>query len=288
MMSQDLAQPPMPPMSDSSIFPSVGGARPAIGAIPSGASNLGIYTTTRTRSHSDPPSSQWGAALPPAIRPSPTHGQGNNNLPPMNLPSVNPNILSGPEINLVGGSLWGDAIDPTLGGFGAPSGHRARSVGDGNNRRGHIRNARSEDSTFRIPELDNNGRLYTAPDGSLAPPAMSVPSSMPADMDDGGVGPRRRGHERTGSGSHRPSPYHSPHASPRMLPSDDNANYGGINLNRPVERVHVTTPATREASSNRRTAQANFRCPVPGCGSTFTRHFNLRGKSLVVKQEDED
>ncbi|KAH7341791.1 hypothetical protein B0J17DRAFT_567200 [Rhizoctonia solani] len=61
-----------------------------------------------------------------------------------------------------------------------------------------------------------------------------------------------------------------------MLP-DDSGSYGGITLTKPVERVHVTTPATREASSNRRTAQANFKCPVPGCGSTFTRHFNLRG-----------
>lgn len=132
-------------------------------------------------------------------------------------------------------------------------------------------------SYHRSPELDQNGRLYTAPDGSLAPPSMSVPSSVPADVDEGGVGPRRRGHERAGSGSHRASPYHSPHASPRMLPGDDNSSYGGINLSKPVERVHVTTPATREASSNRRTAQANFKCPVPGCGSTFTRHFNLRG-----------
>ncbi|KAG8687277.1 hypothetical protein FRC09_013590 [Ceratobasidium sp. 395] len=288
VLSQDLAQPPMPPMppvpsmSDSNIFPSIGGARPAIGAIPPGTPSLGIYTT-RTRSHSDPPSSQWGAALPPAIRPSPTHGQGNSNgLPSMVLPSVNPNILSGrvPDMSIgtLGGSLWDNAIDPMLGGLSPPSGPRARSVGDGSSRRGH-RITQSEDvsSSFRIPELDQNGRLYTAPDGSLAPPSMSVPSSVPADMDEGGVGPRRRGHERSSSGSHRASPYHSPHASPRLLPGDDNANYGGFNLTKPVERVHVTTPATREASSNRRTAQANFKCPVPGCGSTFTRHFNLRG-----------
>ncbi|QRV75029.1 C2H2 zinc finger [Ceratobasidium sp. AG-Ba] len=281
LISQDLAQPPMPSMSDTSIFPSIGGARPAIGAIPSGASNLGVYTT-RTRSHSDPPSSQWGAALPPAIRPSPTHGQGNGiGLPSINVPGVNPNILSNgrPDVALsMGNSLWDStAIDPMLGGLGPPTGQRARSVGDGNSRRGHIRNVRSEDvsSSFRIPELNGqNGQMYTV-DGSLAPPSI-VPSSAPAD-DEGGVGPRRRGHERTGSGSHRTSPYHSPHASPRMLPGDDNSNYGGFTLNKPVERVHVTTPATREASSNRRTAQANFKCPVPGCGSTFTRHFNLRG-----------
>jgi hypothetical protein len=27
----------------------------------------------------------------------------------------------------------------------------------------------------------------------------------------------------------------------------------------------------------RRINDAKFQCPVPGCGSTFTRHFNLKG-----------
>ncbi|CAE6435964.1 unnamed protein product [Rhizoctonia solani] len=265
--------PSMPSLSDSSIFPQITGPRPALGSIPSGASNLGVYTT-RSRSHSDPPSSQWGAALPPAIRPSPTHGQGSPQMQ-FGMPSVNPNnILANrvPDLNVgVGGSLWDNAIDPILG----ISGQRARSVGDANgNRRGHIRNTRSEDVSAILRGQDMH--MYSVSDGSLAPPSMSVPSSATAD-DEGGVGPRRRGHERTGSGSHRASPYHSPHASPRALPGDDNVSYGGITLTKPVERVHVTTPATREASSNRRTAQANFKCPVPGCGSTFTRHFNLRG-----------
>ncbi|KAJ1307506.1 hypothetical protein OPQ81_001605 [Rhizoctonia solani] len=223
-----------------------------------------------------PPASQWGAALPPAIRPSPTHGQGSPQIP-LGMPSVNPSSIMGnrvPDLNLgVGGSLWDSAADPIFN----VSGQRGRSVGDSNgNRRGHMRNARSEDvsAALRGPDM---GQLYTVSDGSLAPPSMSVPSSIPSDLDEGGVGPRRRGHERSGSGSHRASPYHSPHASPRALPAEENVSYGGITLTKPVERVHVTTPATREASSNRRTAQANFKCPVPGCGSTFTRHFNLRG-----------
>lgn len=230
---------------------------------------LGVFTT-RSRSHSDPPSSQWGAALPAAIRPSPTHGQGPQ------PPSIPPGMLGTrvPDINVgVGGSVWDNAIDPILGTLG-PAVHRARSVGDAHgNRRGHIRNARSDDmsSAYRIPDLP------FMVDGSLAPPAISVPSSVP-ELDEGGVGPKRR-HERSNSAS-RPSPYHSPHHSPRLLPDDP--AYGGITLTRPVERVHVTTPATREASSNRRTAQANFKCPVPGCGSTFTRHFNLRGASFTV------
>jgi uncharacterized Zn-finger protein len=44
-----------------------------------------------------------------------------------------------------------------------------------------------------------------------------------------------------------------------------------------VERQQVTTSATQMASASRRRNEAHFVCPVPGCGSTFTRRFNLRG-----------
>ncbi|KAH7874621.1 hypothetical protein F5879DRAFT_929990 [Lentinula edodes] len=44
-----------------------------------------------------------------------------------------------------------------------------------------------------------------------------------------------------------------------------------------VEKQQVTTSATQLASASRRRNEANFACPVPGCGSTFTRRFNLRG-----------
>ncbi|KAF8894038.1 hypothetical protein BD779DRAFT_1504905 [Infundibulicybe gibba] len=44
-----------------------------------------------------------------------------------------------------------------------------------------------------------------------------------------------------------------------------------------VEKQQVTTSATQLASASRRRNQAHFVCPVPGCGSTFTRRFNLRG-----------
>lgn len=44
-----------------------------------------------------------------------------------------------------------------------------------------------------------------------------------------------------------------------------------------VSKQNVTTTATAEASERRRKTDANFACPVPGCGSTFTRHFNLKG-----------
>ncbi|TEB38252.1 hypothetical protein FA13DRAFT_1612789, partial [Coprinellus micaceus] len=44
-----------------------------------------------------------------------------------------------------------------------------------------------------------------------------------------------------------------------------------------VEKQQVTTSATQIASASRRRNEAHFVCPVPGCGSTFTRRFNLRG-----------
>ncbi|KAF6761259.1 hypothetical protein DFP72DRAFT_35787 [Ephemerocybe angulata] len=44
-----------------------------------------------------------------------------------------------------------------------------------------------------------------------------------------------------------------------------------------VEKQQVTTSATQLASASRRRNEAHFVCPVPGCGSTFTRRFNLRG-----------
>ncbi|WWC70257.1 uncharacterized protein I206_104207 [Kwoniella pini CBS 10737] len=44
-----------------------------------------------------------------------------------------------------------------------------------------------------------------------------------------------------------------------------------------VAKQKVTSVATEVASTSRRTNSGVFRCPVPGCGSTFTRHFNLKG-----------
>ncbi|TFK49692.1 hypothetical protein OE88DRAFT_1632522 [Heliocybe sulcata] len=45
----------------------------------------------------------------------------------------------------------------------------------------------------------------------------------------------------------------------------------------PVAKQNVTTHATKDASERRRKGEANFVCPIPGCGSTFTRGFNLKG-----------
>jgi hypothetical protein len=52
-----------------------------------------------------------------------------------------------------------------------------------------------------------------------------------------------------------------------------------------VEKQQVTTSATQAASASRRRNEANFQCPVPGCGSTFTRRFNLRGMFWRLDRE---
>ena len=44
-----------------------------------------------------------------------------------------------------------------------------------------------------------------------------------------------------------------------------------------IPKVNVTTGRTANASHRRRKQDANFACTVPGCGSTFTRGFNLKG-----------
>jgi len=45
----------------------------------------------------------------------------------------------------------------------------------------------------------------------------------------------------------------------------------------PIAKQNVTTGRTANASIKRRKQEATFACPVPGCGSTFTRGFNLKG-----------
>jgi hypothetical protein len=45
--------------------------------------------------------------------------------------------------------------------------------------------------------------------------------------------------------------------------------------------TNVATTATADASMKPRINDAKFLCPVPGCGSTFTRHFNLKGMSFT-------
>jgi hypothetical protein len=114
------------------------------------------------------------------------------------------------------------------------------------------------------------------------------------------------------SNSPRPSPYPSPSASPRVrydeLPNvalsgrqapllhsvDMDTGLGNMSMMQPAEaqmamqtpvmvsKPNVTTGRTANASHKRRKQEATFSCPVPGCGSTFTRSFNLKGARLMV------
>jgi hypothetical protein len=80
-------------------------------------------------------------------------------------------------------------------------------------------------------------------------------------------------------------------SSPPSPSQDTLSNQGGAGANHypsstgrrlppimQVEKQQVTTSATQLASASRRRNEAHFVCPVPGCGSTFTRRFNLRGR----------
>ncbi|KAJ4477468.1 krueppel-like factor 16 [Lentinula aciculospora] len=58
---------------------------------------------------------------------------------------------------------------------------------------------------------------------------------------------------------------------------------GGSNVSLVVSKPNVTTGRTAKASHNRRKQEATFVCPIPGCGSTFTRSFNLKGALLVIE-----
>jgi hypothetical protein len=105
--------------------------------------------------------------------------------------------------------------------------------------------------------------IFTQPPSTMASPDSSTPSTVtslpsavpPITPDDGEDSP---GGDRSGS------PF-TPGSVPRLPPIMQ------------VEKVQVTTTATQAASASRRRNEAHFVCPVPGCGSTFTRRFNLRG-----------
>ncbi|KAJ7126714.1 hypothetical protein C8R44DRAFT_616997 [Mycena epipterygia] len=87
-------------------------------------------------------------------------------------------------------------------------------------------------------------------------------------------GPLGGGSNRGGASSQWPSPYRNPNVSSQ--PRYDNLPDVGDGAPIIVSKQNVTTVRTSKASHNRR-KQAAFICPVPGCGSTFTRSFNLKG-----------
>ncbi|KAJ7017401.1 hypothetical protein C8F04DRAFT_1017795 [Mycena alexandri] len=97
----------------------------------------------------------------------------------------------------------------------------------------------------------------------------------------GGSGGRGHGRSWSNASSARASPNVSPALGYSELPEDEGPNPNGPlgTGSGPIQvsKQNVTTIRTRKASHNRRMQEATFICPVPGCGSTFTRSFNLKG-----------
>jgi len=185
---------------------------------------------------------------------------------------------------------------------------RARSDGGGGPRLTH-RQSRSEDLR---PTMPYPGSIPTFPpsrhvdllsqQGQFLHPPVTQPFSR-GHQRRASSGSRERGSFAGPSwGVQRASPYPaSPSSSPARLteplpdpglgneqPPLDNymQTYGssyssggsrGATPSAIVARPNVTTSATADASMKRRINDAKFVCPVPGCGSTFTRHFNLKG-----------
>ncbi|KAG5353513.1 hypothetical protein C0989_006327 [Termitomyces sp. Mn162] len=86
--------------------------------------------------------------------------------------------------------------------------------------------------------------------------------------------------------SQPPSPGHEPGSNPGGAGANHYPSSSGVPRLPPilqVEKQQVTTSATQLASASRRRNEAHFVCPVPGCGSTFTRRFNLRGNFVTLK-----
>ncbi|KAJ7285244.1 hypothetical protein C8J57DRAFT_1290933 [Mycena rebaudengoi] len=81
--------------------------------------------------------------------------------------------------------------------------------------------------------------------------------------------------ERGGGGSQRPSPDTSPDVSPHSR-YEDLPDVDGPGLVH-VSKQNVTTVRTSKVSHKRCMRKVAFFCPVPGCGSAFTRNFNLKG-----------
>ena len=136
-----------------------------------------------------------------------------------------------------------------------------------------------------------------APQGAPYPPP---PASASATV------PPASSRRRDGRASPKPESYYAPNAaelynhaqmishSPSPGPEGSGSSQGGGNRDQypssvprlppilQVEKQQVTTSATQAASASRRRNEAHFVCPVPGCGSTFTRRFNLRGPSKIL------
>ena len=122
------------------------------------------------------------------------------------------------------------------------------------------------------------------------PPSTSIPPSMPLQPQSPKLDAFFSTPEIFNQARQQPDPSSSsPSAEPSVAQGGAGANHypssSGVPRLPPilqVEKQQVTTSATQLASASRRRNEAHFVCPVPGCGSTFTRRFNLRGPLIFL------
>lgn len=158
----------------------------------------------------------------------------------------------------------------------------------------HVRQSRSDD--LRPQMFPQDGFMQ----GQYLSPADPPPGIRHMGM--GGLGSSPGHYRRASSGSRsergvsagtwsatnssRGSPYPSPNVSPRGkledLPGDQMSHVTMNSIPQNVAKPNVTTGRTANASHKRRKQEATFICPVPGCGSTFTRSFNLKGLYFII------
>ncbi|KAF7964780.1 hypothetical protein HWV62_3006 [Athelia sp. TMB] len=196
--------------------------------------------------------------------------------------------------------------------------HLRRSKSDSGSRPGHQRQSRSEDmrhsNALLYPPTSQTQQDFLSRQFLHPSESMQMPIRTGGHHRRASSGSRVAGEPGSWSGasSSRPSPYPSPHASPRynldelpnvmgqpMIKQDINEMFDLSNGGPPLLRMdprameasnivskpNVTTGRTANASRIRRKQDANFMCPVPGCGSTFTRSFNLKGHMRSHNEE---
>lgn len=199
-------------------------------------------------------------------------------------PHLSANLMLNSSPHMSPSHLSGQFLSPM---DGAVQLRRARSDGS----RGH-RQVRSEDfNNFTPGGVQQDYPQFLAPDIGLSGMARAghMRRASSGSRSDRGLGVMQGGMiPGVWGNSARSSPYPSPNASPRG--PVDNIPLPDVSIRRGqrpsniqtddhgVVKQNVTTHATKDASEKRRKVEAAFVCPVPGCGSTFTRHFNLKGQ----------
>lgn len=128
-----------------------------------------------------------------------------------------------------------------------------------------------------IPPLrgrtNSHSRLSSASSVRSASPALSI-SSQGSSMSMSHPNYRGAGASRMDMPEGQSVPMPMGHHSHSHSRSGSNASQQGAAR---LAKMKVTSMATEVAATSRRTNDGVFHCPVPGCGSTFTRHFNLKG-----------